>query len=324
MSIIGKEFENRTITNKGRASFCYLHRFAVSIFIISFVGAIIANPFQAKAIESVIVPQKAEKIELSRSIEVYSSQGDRIELSSAPDEKGIVRRFIVSSISENRDPNWHVFSLKNQSDRILNRIVSFHHEGSNKFPARFFSPKLAQTIRLSSDIDTEPKRLFNLQKVDLAEADVFRVSLKPFSTATFVAETHGVLNPGATKVFLWSPEYLNDADIWEAIRDQHINRRIVFPYFHLLPQNDDTSLLTFKLVRLPGGAALADTHFIVRTKEGNMVVDLFGAYPSMRLPKGDYILQTYRDGNVFSDLFTVRSHQERDIEMVLKIMDRKQ
>ena len=306
-----------------RASFCYRDRFIESILFISIFGAIIAISSQTKALESVLVPPNADAIDLTRNFEVYWSQGDQIELQSAPDEKGIVRRFVVSSVAERSNPKWYDFSLKNKSDRTLNRVISFHHEGSNNFPAKLLWPKLAKSVQLSSDKDTEPKRLSNIQKDKLADADVFRIRLKPFSTSTFVAEIHGVHNQGKARVLLWSPEYLNDADIWEVVRDQHTNRRIALPYVHLLAHDDDTASMTFKLVKIPGGAALADTRFVVRTREGTILADLFGAYPSLRLLKGDYILQAYRDDNVFAGLFTVRPQQERDVEILFRLPDSK-
>ena len=67
---------------------------------------LVANQLPAFAIESVRIPLDAQAIDLTRAIESYSSQGDRLQVSTAPGSDGIVRRIEVRAKSEGTRPSW--------------------------------------------------------------------------------------------------------------------------------------------------------------------------------------------------------------------------
>ncbi|VVC54205.1 Diguanylate cyclase/phosphodiesterase [Beijerinckiaceae bacterium RH AL1] len=56
---------------------------------------LLASLGSARAIESVRVPLDTPAIDLTKAIESYSSQGDRLLVSTAPGADGIVRRIEV-------------------------------------------------------------------------------------------------------------------------------------------------------------------------------------------------------------------------------------
>ena len=66
----------------------YLHSLVAVVFVL--IGL---TP--AAAIESVRVPLDASAIDLTQAIESYSSEGDRLQVSTAPGADGIVRRIEV-------------------------------------------------------------------------------------------------------------------------------------------------------------------------------------------------------------------------------------
>src|SRR3984885_1846251 len=75
----------------------------------------------AKAIQSVRVPLEASAIDLTKAIESYSSQGDRLLVSTAPGSDGIVRRIEVRAREAGN--NWAVFALANNSDEQIDRLI---------------------------------------------------------------------------------------------------------------------------------------------------------------------------------------------------------
>ena len=77
----------------------------------------IASIVPALAIESVRVPLDAPAIDLTKAIESYSSQGDRLLVSTAPGADGIVRRIEVRARDTGTRPSWIVFALTNDTDR---------------------------------------------------------------------------------------------------------------------------------------------------------------------------------------------------------------
>ena len=76
--------------------------------------------------------------------------------------------------------------------------------------------------------------------------------------------------------------------------------------------------LTLKLVNSKGGEALANTSFSVLTPGGDVIRELIGAFPSLILSEGEYVLIARRDGKTFQSTFTVQSALDRDVEVIAK------
>jgi hypothetical protein len=76
---------------------------------------VLAGLTPAAAIESVRVPLDASAIDLTQAIESYSSQGDRLQVSTAPGADGIVRRIEVRALQPGTRPSWIVFALRSRS-----------------------------------------------------------------------------------------------------------------------------------------------------------------------------------------------------------------
>ena len=74
--------------------------------------------------------------------------------------------------------------------------------------------------------------------------------------------------------------------------------------------------VTLKLVNKLGGDAYAGTNFSVLTPGGDTIRDLVGAFPSLILAEGDYILIARNGGRVFTEEFKVRSGFDQDIEIL--------
>ena len=76
--------------------------------------------------------------------------------------------------------------------------------------------------------------------------------------------------------------------------------------------------VTLKLVNNLGGEAYAGTAFSVLTPGGDTIRDLVGAFPSLILAEGDYILVARNNGRVFTTEFKVRSGIDQDIEILAR------
>ena len=78
------------------------------------------------------------------------------------------------------------------------------------------------------------------------------------------------------------------------------------------------AMVTLKLVRTLGGEAYAGTSFSVLTPGGDTIREAEGAYPSMILAEGSYILIARNGGKVFTQEFNVKSGYDQDIEILMK------
>jgi hypothetical protein len=76
------------------------------------------------------------------------------------------------------------------------------------------------------------------------------------------------------------------------------------------------AVLTLKLVNAPGGEALANTSFTILTAGGDIIRELIGAFPSLVLAEGDYLLIARHDGKTFQSEFKVQSNLDRDVEVL--------
>ena len=78
-------------------------------------------------VEPVRVPLDAQAIDLTQSVQHYSGQGDRIQVSTAPGADGIVRRIEVGAKQTGTQPNWIVFALTNDTDEQIERLIVAPH-----------------------------------------------------------------------------------------------------------------------------------------------------------------------------------------------------
>ncbi len=76
--------------------------------------------------------------------------------------------------------------------------------------------------------------------------------------------------------------------------------------------------LTLKLVNSPGAEALANTSFSVLTPGGDVIRELVGAFPSLVLAEGEYVVIARRDGKTFQKTFTVQSALDQDVEVIAR------
>ncbi len=80
--------------------------------------------------------------------------------------------------------------------------------------------------------------------------------------------------------------------------------------------NHRAARMTLKLVANEGGEAFAGTAFSVLTPGGDVVREAIGAFPSVVLAEGDYVLIARHEGRVFTREFRVESGFDRDVEVL--------
>ena len=140
-------------------------------------------------------------IDLTHVVEKHSSQGDRLQVSTAPGSDGIVRRIEVGAKEAGSRPNWIVFALTNDTDEQIERLIVAPHfrlQGSG-----VIWPDLGST-RISAITASQG---FPPEAEDAADADVFRLTLDPGTTVTYVAELR---TPNLPQLYLWEPDAYKD------------------------------------------------------------------------------------------------------------------
>ena len=155
----------------------------------------------ATAIEAVRVPLDAAAVDLTHSVQHYNGQGDRIQVSTAPGPDGIVRRIEVGAKQSGTQPSWMVFALTNDTDEQLERLIVAPH--FRLVGSGVIWPDLGST-RISAVTASQG---FPPETEDSPDADIFRITLDPGTTVTYVAELRTANLP---EVVLWQPDAYKD------------------------------------------------------------------------------------------------------------------
>nr|WP_091679366.1 EAL domain-containing protein [Methylocapsa palsarum] len=172
-----------------------LFRFLIAVTLLA------AGLSPASAIESVRVPLDARAIDLTKAIESYNSEGDRLLVSTAAGADGIVRRIEVRAREEGTHPSWIVFALTNDTGEQIERLIVAPH--FRLVGSGVIWPDLGAS-RISAITASQG---FPPERDESADADVFRLTLDPGTTVTYVAELR---TPNLPQINLWQPDAYKD------------------------------------------------------------------------------------------------------------------
>jgi diguanylate cyclase (GGDEF)-like protein/PAS domain S-box-containing protein len=158
-----------------------------------------AGALPAHAVDAISVRTDASAIDLTDAVELQHTEGDRIQVSTAPGSDGIVRRIEVRAREAGK--NWAVFALANNGDEQIDRLIVVPHY--RMVGSGLIWPDLGQSrvVYITPSSGDPPERQ------DSPDADVFRVTLDPGTVITFVAELR---TPNVPQLYLWEPDAYKD------------------------------------------------------------------------------------------------------------------
>ncbi len=165
------------------------------------LSAWVLSAMPGQAVEAVRVTTGDRAINLTPMIERYNADGDVIQISTAPDKEGIVRRIAVKALDSGSRPGWIVFALTNDTDEQIERLLVAPHfrlSGSGVFWPDLGSQRIAA---ITASQGARPDR------EDTTDSDAFTLTLDPGTTITFVAELSSAKLP---QLYLWDPGAYKD------------------------------------------------------------------------------------------------------------------
>jgi diguanylate cyclase (GGDEF)-like protein/PAS domain S-box-containing protein len=162
------------------------------------LASVVCTPAPA-AVEAVNVPTEGPPIDLTGAVEFQHSDNDRVQVSTAPGADGIVRRIEVRA--READSNWAVFSLANNGDQQLDRLIVAPHY--RMVGSGLLWPDLGESriVYITPSTGDPPELQPN------PSADVYRITLDPGTVITFVAELR---TPNLPQLYLWEPDAYKD------------------------------------------------------------------------------------------------------------------
>jgi diguanylate cyclase (GGDEF)-like protein len=150
----------------------------------------------AHALQPIAVTPEQERIEITTLGELLEGRGDNVQLETAPGIDGMTGRMSVRASTPGTSPSWIVFALRNATDKPVERWVT----------AERYS--IAGSGVVWPDLDTRrlealtPSLGFVPERVRSDRADIFRVTLEPGQTITYVAE---LASDRFARIYLWKP-----------------------------------------------------------------------------------------------------------------------
>ena len=153
----------------------------------------------AQAVEAVNVRTDAAAIDLTDAVQFQHTDGDRIQVSTAPGDDGIIRRIEVRARQSGR--NWAVFALANNGDEQIDRLIVAPHYRMVGSGLIWPDLGLSRIVYITPSSGDPPERQ------DSADADIYRITLDPGTVITFVAELR---TDNLPQLYLWEPDAYKD------------------------------------------------------------------------------------------------------------------
>lgn len=154
-------------------------------------------PQAAWALEPITITSDKDVIDISARGVFYEGRGDRLQLETAAGPDGIAGRMAVRASVSGSNPRWVVFALHNRGTDTIERWLTAERYSLND--SQIFEPDLdkARIALVTPSIGFTPERIVS------DKTDIFRLSLEPGATVTFVAELVGETYP---RLSLWQVE----------------------------------------------------------------------------------------------------------------------
>jgi len=171
-----------------------LYAFWVRTIVVIAVGCALSAP--AAALKSISVTPDQDRIEITSLGEFYDSRGDSLQLDMVAASDAVAGRMTVRATTQGTNPSWIAFALQNATDKPIERWLTA--ERYTMFGSGAIWPDLdARRVEaVTPSLGFVPERIKN------DRADIFRITLEPGQTITYVAE---MSTERFARVYLWKP-----------------------------------------------------------------------------------------------------------------------
>ena len=134
------------------------------------------------ALKAIDINADTDRLDISALGEFYEPQGDKITIETARGSDGITQRLVGNASTPGTSPAWFAFALRNATDKSVERWLAV--DRYNMAGSGVVWPDLdARRIeKVSHSVGYVPERIKN------DRADVFRITLEPGQTVTYIAE----------------------------------------------------------------------------------------------------------------------------------------
>jgi diguanylate cyclase (GGDEF)-like protein/PAS domain S-box-containing protein len=153
-------------------------------------------PEPAFALKPIVIEPDQDRVEVTTLGEFYDARGDSLQVETAPAADGMSGRISVTAKTPGTSPNWIVFALTNPTDKPVERWLT---------AARY---NVVGSGAVWPDLDAQrieavtPSMGYIPERIKSDRADIFRITIEPGQTVTYVAE---LSSDRFARLYLWKP-----------------------------------------------------------------------------------------------------------------------
>ncbi len=160
------------------------------------VIALVLRTGNASALEAISVSPDQGRIEITTLGALYEGRGDSLQIETAASADGTAGRLSVRATTPGTNPSWMVFALYNPTDTAIERWIAASRY--TVIGSGIVWPDLdARRIEAVT-----PSMGFMPERINSERADLFRITLEPGQTITYVAE---LSSERYARIYLWKP-----------------------------------------------------------------------------------------------------------------------
>ena len=167
---------------------------ALALAVLLLAAAPLAHAPAALALTAIEINNDADRIEITARGEAYEARGDALQIETAPGADGVRGRMSVRAATPGTNPAWFVFALTNTTDKAIERWLVADRYGTVGSGVVWPDLDARRVDAVTPSVGFVPERIKN------DRADVFRLTVEPGQTITFVAE---LASERYARLYLW-------------------------------------------------------------------------------------------------------------------------
>jgi diguanylate cyclase (GGDEF)-like protein/PAS domain S-box-containing protein len=167
----------------------------LAVLLVALAGIAGGAP-RALALEAIEVNEDADRIDITSHGELYEGRGDSLQAETAPDATGGTFRMNVRATTPGTNPSWIVFALRNPTGKTIERWLTANRYSTTRSGVIWPDLDARRIEAVTQSEGFVPERIKN------DSADIFRISVEPGRTVTFVVE---LASERVAPLQLWKP-----------------------------------------------------------------------------------------------------------------------
>jgi diguanylate cyclase (GGDEF)-like protein/PAS domain S-box-containing protein len=153
-----------------------------------------AAPAEAQ-LRAIDITEDSERLDISQLGEFHEPQGDQLTVEMAAGDGGVPQRVRATASFPGTNPAWFSFALRNTTDKQIERWLVVDRYNSAGSGVVWPDLDARRVEKVSHSLGYAPQRIRN------DRADIFRLTLEPGQTVTYIAE---LTSDRFARLHLWS------------------------------------------------------------------------------------------------------------------------